>query len=756
SPGAVQKLAKSKERSERRNNEDSIARPSTSSSPVALREDFRALALFSPHVMTDADGQAVVPVEVPDSLTRYRVMAVAMDTTVKFGAGESTLTARKPLMLRPSPPRFLNFGDKAEIPFVVQNPTGIDVTVDVVIRVDNSQVLPDINAQPQPVAVLTAGRQIHVPAGDRVEVRFPVAASLAGTARFQALAVGADATDAATFEFPVWTPATTEAFATYGEIDEGGVVQPVQAPPDVVPQFGGLQVTTSSTELQALTDALLYLNQYPYECSEQIASRTLANAALKDVLEAFEAEQLPSADEMRASVTADMQRLERRQLGHGGFAYWGKSRAWPYPSVHATHAIVRAREKGFEPSKDMEQRAMSYLKDIESHIPWYYSERSRHSIIAYAVYVRYLAGDVDGDKAKWLYRRGLDRLSFEAQGWILPVLHKVGAKSEVDNIFRNLENKATETASTAEFAEFYTDDNDYVLLHGARRTDAVLLDAFIQVRPKHDLVPKLVRGLLGHRTRGRWSTTQENSFVLLAMDRYFRVLEAKEPDFVARVWLGEGYAGDHTFKGRTTERAHIDVPMAWLTDPGGTQKLTIAKEGSGRLYYRIGMRYAPSDLNLKAADHGFAVERVYEGIDDASDVTRLDDGTWQIRAGARIRVRLTMVAPARRTHVALVDPLPGGFEAQNPALAVTGSLPEDPNQPASPYWWWRSAWYTHQNLRDERSEAFTELLWAGVHTYSYVAIASTPGQYVVPPTKAEEMYHPETFGRSNTDRVVIR
>jgi uncharacterized protein YfaS (alpha-2-macroglobulin family) len=36
-----------------------------------------------------------------------------------------------------------------------------------------------------------------------------------------------------------------------------------------------------------------------------------------------------------------------------------------------------------------------------------------------------------------------------------------------------------------------------------------------------------------------------------------------------------------------------------------------------------------------------------------------------------------------------------------------------------------------------------------------VARATTPGEFVVPPAKAEEMYSPEVFGRSGSDRVVI-
>ncbi len=138
-----------------------------------------------------------------------------------------------------------------------------------------------------------AGRRLTVPANDRAEVRFPMAAESAGTARIQVGAVAGSDADAAEVELPVWTPATTEAFATYGTLDEGAVVQPVRAPLGAVPQFGGLEVTTSSTALQALTDAVLYLVAYPFECAEQLSSRVLAVAALRDVLKAFDAQGLP-------------------------------------------------------------------------------------------------------------------------------------------------------------------------------------------------------------------------------------------------------------------------------------------------------------------------------------------------------------------------------------------------------------------------------------------------------------------------------
>jgi uncharacterized protein YfaS (alpha-2-macroglobulin family) len=292
------------------------------------------------------------------------------------------------------------------------------------------------------------------------------------------------------------------------------------------------------------------------------------------------------------------------------------------------------------------------------------------------------------------------------------------------------------------------------------------LDAMMADNPDSDLIPKLVNGLLAHRTQGRWGNTQENVFVLLALDRYFNTYEAQTPDFVARIWLGDTYAGEHIYEGRTTEQHETNIPMSYLV-PGGdaidaaqgggqAQNLVISKTGPGRLYYRLSLSYAPTNLQLDPLDMGFVVQREYEAIDDPSDVARAVDGTWHIKAGARVRVRLTMVADNRRYHVALVDPLPAGLEIVNPSLAVSGSVPQDPNGSNYRYgWWWWGTWYEHQNMRDDRAEAFASLLWDGVYEYSYVARATTPGAFIVPPAKAEEMYSPEVFGRSASDKVIV-
>ena len=762
---------------------------------INLRQNFDALAVFVPSAKTDSSGRVTVDVKLPDNLTRYRITAVTVDQGKRFGKTESNITAKQPLMVRPSPPRFMNFGDRIELPVVVQNQTDQDMAVDVALRATNAEPLgaDDTGGNatvreradaPRAGEVTTVGKRVVVKANDRAEVRFPVAAMMAGTARFQIAVNSGKFSDAAEISLPVWTPATTEAFATYGTTDQNGaILQPVQTPGDVYPQFGGLEVTTSSTQLQELTDAFLYLTNYPYACSEQIASRMISIAAMRDVLGAFKAKDMPTPDELNKYYKRDIEILQSRQRDDGSFGLWKRDREryeYPFLTVHVAHALALAKAKGYKVPDGMLDKTKPYLKNVESHFDdWYKnSPQVRWTISAYALYVRDMMGDKDVAKAKKLLAEAKSlptagapapanetRMPFEALGWILSVLaDDPGSTAERDAIVRFLMNRTTETAATANFVTDYG-DGGWLIMYSNRRADGVLLEALIKTDPQNDLIPKLVRGLLDHRVKGAWSNTQDNVFILLALDKYFNAFEKVTPDFVARVWLGSAYAGEQQFKGRSVDSNALTIPMSYLTEQNGLANLIVDKQGAGRLYYRIGMKYAPRNLKLDPADYGFTVLRQYEAVDNADDVKQNGDGSWTIKSGARVRVRLTMVAQARRYHVALVDNLPAGFEILNPELAVTEAIPADsnPNRAVTTYgsrsyghgWWWTRYWMEHQNFRDERAEAFASLLWEGVYNYSYVARATTPGTFVAPPAKAEEMYHPETFGRTGTDFVKV-
>ena len=689
---------------------------------------------------TDAAGVAHVSFDLPDNLTRYRVMAVAADTGSRFGAGESTLTARLPLQVRPSAPRFANFGDKFDLSVVVQNQTDRDMTADVVAETSNLSLTD------------THGRRVTVPANGRVEVEFPVTTDAAGTASYRISAASGSAGDSATGEFPVYTPVTTEAFATYGVIDNGAVAQPLKTPTGVVPQYGGLEVDTSSTAMQALTDAIVYMDDYPYESADAYASRIIALTSLRDVFAAFGGAGVPTPAQVDTRINADIKALVGLQNGDGGFSTWIRGGdPQPYDSVEATEALVLAQQAGFAVPDSARTSALAYLRDIESKFPSYWDTQARHAASAYALYVRNRAGDRDAAKADALYRSD-PSLALDALAWLWPIVDDPAISGQIAT---TIANRAHETPAAATFTASY-DDGAYLVLGSDRRTDGIVLDALITMEPNSDLIPKVVAGLIGNQVQGRWDNIQENGFILVALQRYFAKYEAQTPSFVARVWLGDQYAAEHSFQGRSIDTQQTLVPMS---DLNGDPQIVVQKAGAGRLYYRLGLSYAPKSLTLGPLDEGFVVDREYEAVDHPSDVSRDKDGVWHIKAGAMVRVKLTMVADTNHTNMALVDNLPAGLEAVNPALAASPQAPPDKQTntvgaeriPT----WYGSTWFDHENLRDDRVEAFSSYLYGGTYDYSYVARATTLGQFVVPPAKAEEIYAPEVFGRSGSDRVVI-
>jgi uncharacterized protein YfaS (alpha-2-macroglobulin family) len=243
---------------------------------VSLRTLFATTAHFESELITDENGNASVEIEMPENLTSFRIMAVAVDPEQKdrFGSGEASVRVRKSIMLRPSLPRFLNMGDRFEASVMVDNQSDEHQAVMVGTRGVNVTLLGSVETV------------LEIPAGEAREVRFPMAVDRVGIMRLQFAALSNNGRDATQLDVPVLVPATKQAFADYG-MTSSSVQRAVQLPKDALPGFGGLEVSMSSTALNGLEDAVEFLVSYPYECSEQTASRLLPIFALGDILDDF-------------------------------------------------------------------------------------------------------------------------------------------------------------------------------------------------------------------------------------------------------------------------------------------------------------------------------------------------------------------------------------------------------------------------------------------------------------------------------------
>ncbi|CAF3824365.1 unnamed protein product [Rotaria sordida] len=749
---------------------------------IAVRSNFNPLACWMPSSITNSLGHVSFEVKLPDNLTRYRVWAVATNDK-QYGLSEMSFTVQLPIMIRPSPPSFLNYGDIAHFSVILQNQTDLSLPLYAGLRATNAKLLTSQTTQQ------AVGYSIVLQPSKRVALIFPISTHHSGTARFQfvvstvANESSASFGDAIELSLPVFTPATSEAFATYGDISEEEVIlQPIKTPENVIPQFGELSITTSSTALASLTDAIISLYTYPYECTEQLSSRILGIQSLWDVLQAFHCKDLPDVSVLKTKLESDMKILKGRQYSNGGFGYWTNrtdSYADPYMSVHVAHCLaVVTNKKVSDVDINMLNNALKYLQNIKSEIdqlPYskYWSEITRFSLMSYALYVRakYLQ-NVANEASQLFDQSGFDKLSLEALGWLLVALSTERNNDNdrmIGKIYKHLKGKVNETSETAHFITSYGDDGQSVMLHSNQRTDAILLEALLYIDPKSTLCTKLCKGLQAHKVKGAWKSTQENCFVLIALDKYFHIKEKDTPDFVANIWLDNDYCGEHQYKGRTTNTYTINIPMKAILSSSSSsnisnndKNLIMRKDGNGRLYYRIAMNYAPSSLQLNAVNYGFKIERTYTAIDDPSHVQKQSDGTWKFKLQEKIQVILIMTTTQRRYHIALVDYLPAGCEPLNTKLK--GTLTGDTQSSVTrsnrnnycgcrPYS--TLGWTEHENLRDERAEAFRSLLWPGVYEWSYVMRATCAGTFITPPAKAEEMYSPENFGRCGTEKVII-
>ena len=415
-------------------------------------------------------------------------------------------------------------------------------------------------------------------------------------------------------------------------------------------------------------------------------------------------------------------------------------------------ALLVAKAHGFVGNAQATTKALPYLHAIDGRLPSTTSAQTRDSIDAYALSVRALASDPVGAAADSMVASRGGALPLDAVAWLLPLV----SASNRAVLLARVENAAVDDAGSVTFTQQVTDDS-WTTLQSDTRTDALVLGAMLTVAPTSDLIGKVVARLMEAQRGGRWDNLQENTFALLALRHYYDLAEAATPNFHASVWLGSRYAGDHTYSSHTTEQSMIDVPTSELIKTGNTT-VTLADQGTGRMYYRIGLTTSPTSLSVPALDRGFTVIRTYQGADDPADVTRDGDGVWHVKAGARVQVTLTLVARSAQSHVSLTDPLPAGLEPLDPALATTSKDLAGQNAAggnADPFSW-TPTWFDHQELRDDRAQADVTWLPGGVYTYSYRAAATTPGSFVVPPATAQQTYAPETFGRTATDRVEIR
>jgi uncharacterized protein YfaS (alpha-2-macroglobulin family) len=188
----------------------------------------------------------------------------------------------------------------------------------------------------------------------------------------------------------------------------------------------------------------------------------------------------------------------------------------------------------------------------------------------------------------------------------------------------------------------------------------------------------------------------------------------------------------------------------------GGQDLVFERVGQGKLFYEARLKFAPKSLPRTGLDQGFTVHQTRVKVTPESISSGLaavyERGQVEFSAGDLVLNDVIVVAPTPRQFVVVEDPLPAGMEAVNQNfvttsqnLAVGSATPEG----------FSYAWHSSE-LRDDRALFFVDTMPAGLYRFRYLSRATTRGSFVVPPTRVEEMYAPEVFGRTGASRVEVQ
>ncbi len=708
-----------------------------------VRRDFQDTGYWKASFTTDAGGKAKLDIPLPDNLTTWTLTVVGVTQDTKVGRARLDTLATKDLLLRPTLPRFLVQGDNVRLGAVVQNNTDRAIDAKVTLQTQG------FDGKTDPLSV-------SIPARGKTVVGWDARVSDVPKAGVMMAVDGGGLNDSVAIDVPVAKATTPETVGTAGVVtDAQRAEEVVRVPADAAPGQGNLTVTINPSVSSVAQQGVTYLQNYPWEATENVASRFLATAVVMKAMQAQGVDTKPA----QAQLSNDLQKLYSQRNLDGGWGWWHGDTSNPFLTAYALLALHIGQQNGVAVDKNIIDGTANYLsayldQRVDTSVPGQLSQR------AFVLWVLSEVGQNQTGRAVELYNSRND-MSLYGQAFLLMALQKAdpqGQAPRIQALAQNLWGQAERSATGTHWTESVPNPTT---MNTDLRTTAIALEALGRVDPKDANLPNVVTWLMSQRQEtGAWRTPQETAWSALALADYATAQSGASGTSRFTVNLNGQDIKTGEVGAATTEAQKIEVALKDLATNAGNN-LTISKSGGPDLYYTEHLTtYRPASQS-QALDKGIVVGRTYLAV---NPVTLKPTGqeAKDVKPGDYVMVKLTVIAPTSLYYVALEDPLPAGFEAldlslkttsaaaQGPSVKQVGPPPSQPQPPKaypgpdSPYW----AYWTHSEVRDNKVAMFAPELRPGTYEYTYTARASVPGQFTALPATAYEMYFPETFGRS--------
>jgi uncharacterized protein YfaS (alpha-2-macroglobulin family) len=775
---------------------------------VEVRTDFRATALWRPDLVTDAEGRATVKVRYPDSLTRWKLAARAAGKDARFGAASATTRTQKPLIARLQAPRFFVVGDELVLSGLFDNHTDEPLSVRPTL-----EALGLVMLSPAPASVT-------IPAHGQTRVDWKVRVAEAGTAQITLTGRSALASDGMEKSFTVHAHGI-EAFLArslkLSDVTGGELMCTLDIPAARRRETTELRLSVAPSLAVTMLDALPYLIDYPYGCTEQTLSRFLPAAIVAKTLKdrGLSAEDAMTRvfggiEKSSAAAThpkgkhslealADMEargleRLYDFQHSDGGWGWWKEGQSDHYMSAYVVWGLSLARDAGVDVRAAVLENGARYLA-LEIVEEERNPDLAAWMLHALALQSEKASADEHVKKAfdnLWTKRTGLNAYT---RALFALAAHDLGRAEEAQVLVQNLANgvqiddapdgsridpsAGRQHAATPKTAHWGADRVWYRWSEGGVEATAFALRALLAIDPKNALVEPAAAWLLQNRRGAQWSNTRDTAITVLALDDYLEktgeIARAVEYELslngtvIARKKLAP--------EDMLTAPGEFEIPADKVVD--GPNEIRLKRiSGEGPLYLGARAQFFSLEEPVPARGNEIFVKRQYYKLVGRPtllkgyvyDKVPLEDG-GDVKSGERVEVLLTLESKNDFEYLLFEDLKPAGLEAVQvksgePMIArelKSGEVEHvfgdrAPNPIADPL---DPARYTgrqvglHQELRDRKVALFIDKLAQGVWEARYELRAEVPGRFHALPTLGHAMYVPEIRCNGSEQRITV-
>ena len=657
------------------------------------------VALHSGIVTAGADGTATVRFDMPDFNGTVRLMAMAW-TAGAVGHASRDVVVRDPVVVTMSPPRFLRVDDRSRLLVEINNVSGPAGDYQVALETGEG------------LATEAADSTVSLEAGARASLDLPLTGTAAGDQQLTLRVTGADGA-VLTKELvlgvrPTSGPRTTSQLLPLEpgaslSIDDGYFA-------DYLRNSGTLTLAIGPLARLDIPELLLALDRYPYGCAEQVTSRALPLLYLNEVAETIG---LGSDDALEQRIRDAITDLLSKQNSAGGFGLWGPfSTSELWLDSYVTEFLLRAKDEGFEIPAEALERALDNLANQVSYAADF---SNGGEDIAYALYDLARAGRAAIGDLRYYLEARLDAFGSPlAKAQLGAALALYGDRARAETAF----GAALQGLDKAEDRDIYRAD------YGSQLRDtAAVLALAAEFTPAGVDLASLAGQLSDRRDVSDYTSTQEDAWTLLAGAALAR--ETAEGSVTVD---GEPLTGAVYQK---YDQVHFD-----------SGAVSIVNTGNRPTEVMVSVTAIPAEPPAESSE-GFTITRSFY----LPDGTRIDPSVDPVTQNDRFVVVLSVAPDSLGSgQYVVADPLPAGFEIENPNLTAGGET--------SSISWLSLDPPAHVEARtDQFVAAYRFTAEAQSFTTAYLVRAVSPGSFTLPGATVEDMYRPER--RANTEAAAI-